>query len=591
MAAANPSPQQLFSAAERAYLSGRLDESRRLLAQLDTLRQPAVYHLRALVERDLGDLPVARHYFERAIALAPGDSQLWNNFGILLEQIEEQDGALDAYCRAVAIAPRFADPLYNRALLLRRLGRTEDARADFLAAIALNGKDPRFWIGLGALEKDASDLGAAASAYDHALALCPAAPLAAAGRARVALERGESTALQRYRSARHLAPQMADLLIDETEVRLALGETEALEELASATAKQQTWVSGQVALARMRWEHGSREGFADHIESALAANPQHAELWREYIQLLLACDLPALAADAASRAGCQFAGDAEWLLVEATMAGKAGQLERAEALFAKLPGQMPGRPINEAVHRIRLGDFEHSLMLVERALEGHPEDFAVWAIAELLYRKLGDPRATWLSGQPGLIGVADLPIEAADFADADALLYRLHHHAIQTIGQSVRGGSQTRWNLFDRVEPQLGPLKSAAIRGNENYVRQLSSRDETHPLLRQLGRPLRITASWSVLLQGSGYHHPHYHPKGLISSACYFRVPPAGTSLHSGWLEIGRPPPDLGFELEPIMTVEPLPGRLVLFPSFLCHGTRPFSAGERMSVAFDVAAA
>jgi len=26
----------------------------------------------------------------------------------------------------------------------------------------------------------------------------------------------------------------------------------------------------------------------------------------------------------------------------------------------------------------------------------------------------------------------------------------------------------------------------------------------------------------------------------------------------------------------------------VLFPSFLFHGTRPFSAGERLSVAFDL---
>ena len=32
-------------------------------------------------------------------------------------------------------------------------------------------------------------------------------------------------------------------------------------------------------------------------------------------------------------------------------------------------------------------------------------------------------------------------------------------------------------------------------------------------------------------------------------------------------------------------------GRLVLFLSSLYHGTRPFSAGERMSVAFDVLAA
>ncbi|MDQ3144496.1 MAG: 2OG-Fe(II) oxygenase family protein [Pseudomonadota bacterium] len=40
-------------------------------------------------------------------------------------------------------------------------------------------------------------------------------------------------------------------------------------------------------------------------------------------------------------------------------------------------------------------------------------------------------------------------------------------------------------------------------------------------------------------------------------------------------------------ELEPIAAIAPAPGTLVLFPSFLYHGTRPFPAGERLSVAFD----
>ena len=39
-----------------------------------------------------------------------------------------------------------------------------------------------------------------------------------------------------------------------------------------------------------------------------------------------------------------------------------------------------------------------------------------------------------------------------------------------------------------------------------------------------------------------------------------------------------------------MLRVEPKVGRLVLFPSTLHHGTSPFPAGERISVAFDVAA-
>jgi hypothetical protein len=37
--------------------------------------------------------------------------------------------------------------------------------------------------------------------------------------------------------------------------------------------------------------------------------------------------------------------------------------------------------------------------------------------------------------------------------------------------------------------------------------------------------------------------------------------------------------------------VEPKPGRLVLFPSYMWHATRPFRAGERITVAFDIAPA
>jgi hypothetical protein len=45
---------------------------------------------------------------------------------------------------------------------------------------------------------------------------------------------------------------------------------------------------------------------------------------------------------------------------------------------------------------------------------------------------------------------------------------------------------------------------------------------------------------------------------------------------------------DLGMNLPPIRLVEPKQGRLVLFPSTMWHGTRPFDAGERLTVAFDV---
>jgi hypothetical protein len=57
-----------------------------------------------------------------------------------------------------------------------------------------------------------------------------------------------------------------------------------------------------------------------------------------------------------------------------------------------------------------------------------------------------------------------------------------------------------------------------------------------------------------------------------------------------GWLEVGGPPGGLDVPVEPLRRIEPVPGRLALFPSYLFHGTRPFAEGERLTAAFDVVA-
>ena len=99
---------------------------------------------------------------------------------------------------------------------------------------------------------------------------------------------------------------------------------------------------------------------------------------------------------------------------------------------------------------------------------------------------------------------------------------------------------------------------------------------------------MRFSGSWSVRLPGAGYHSNHIHPAGWLSSAFYVTLPPAGEG-RAGWLKLGEPQAELGIDLAPFRHVEPRPGRLVLFPSTMWHGTVPFEAGERMTVAFDVA--
>jgi predicted 2-oxoglutarate/Fe(II)-dependent dioxygenase YbiX len=99
---------------------------------------------------------------------------------------------------------------------------------------------------------------------------------------------------------------------------------------------------------------------------------------------------------------------------------------------------------------------------------------------------------------------------------------------------------------------------------------------------------VRFSGSWSVRLEAMGRHSNHVHPQGWISSAFYVAVPESLTG-EQGWLTLGEAQSELNVDLPPIRRVAPKQGQLVLFPSMMWHGTLPFSSGERMTVAFDVA--
>ena len=114
--------------------------------------------------------------------------------------------------------------------------------------------------------------------------------------------------------------------------------------------------------------------------------------------------------------------------------------------------------------------------------------------------------------------------------------------------------------------------------------------DPAHPFLRRKATRLDFSGSWSVRLKGGGFHVPHFHNLGWMSSAYYARLPQASAAAHErheGWIQFGRPPEMFGLDLPPRRVAEPRPGRLVLFPSYLWHGTIPFDGDDRLTAAFD----
>lgn len=78
-----------------------------------------------------------------------------------------------------------------------------------------------------------------------------------------------------------------------------------------------------------------------------------------------------------------------------------------------------------------------------------------------------------------------------------------------------------------------------------------------------------------------------------MSGVYYPDVPPEigdGEHSHDGWIEFGRSYYMLNSkDTPPVRLLRPVPGMIVLFPSYIGHRTLPFAADcKRVSVAFDI---
>ena len=492
-----------------------------------------------------------------------------------------------------AIGARRNDPalLADLAELALADGEETAALAVILPAARQLG-DARLWQWTGLLQRALDLHEAALEAFAQAAKLAPADASIAHGRARVALEAGVD-AVALYESALRLAPSSSDVLIGLAAARNAAGAGEqAAAEFELALARSPLWLEGHAQLAQLL----STLGFADKatasIERAIAAHPLEVGLWHSLFGIQLRRGNFVALGEALDRALAAGLGADSCSAYAAIAAAESGDAERADSLFRKAPENVAQTlGIWRIRHFLRIGNLREALGLIDRELKS-PRAAAAWPYAAAAWRLAGDPRWQWLEGDSRLVTITDLTASLPPLDLLAARLRSLHVARGAFLDQSVRGGTQTDGPLFSRIEPEIRALRATVVQAVEDHVRQLPPPDLPHPLLgKRRDRPIRFSGSWSVRLRDLGYHSNHVHPQGWISSALYIALPERQPNEPSraGWLSLGQPQAELGADLDPLRVLEPQLGRLVLFPSWMWHGTLPFAEGERLTVAFDVA--
>lgn len=546
---------------------GRPDRARPILEAL--VRQEPGFapprELLAYAHQMAGDLAAAEREMRAAMALDPAQPAFAAGLAAILRHRGSECEAEAAYRAALAQAPGFPPALEGLGRLLLDAGRPAEAAALLACVTAAADAAPALLSLQAAAQEEVGDFTAAEAATRRRLQAEPSDVQAWSRLGRIQQARGEHEAAeQSFRRAVDLQPHDAALHLDLAEsIWIRTGDLERSLARLDAAIRQRPAVTLFGTKVRLTGRAGlTAEAYAMAAEAA-AGDPANAGLQR-------------VAAAAAANADRPEA-----------------MLKHAKAARAARPDD-PAAEILVAEAQLRLGEAAAAAPMLERLLERDPFDQRALALLALAWRSAGDPRYADLCDYPRLVRAFDLETppgwssREAFLSDLAERLHALHRAASHPLDQSLRGGTQTSHNLAVRRDPVLQALFAALAEPIEAYVRDLGPGEDA--VRRRATGAWRIAGAWSVRLRPQGFHVSHIHPDGWLSSAFYVEVPEAvRAGDRQGWLQFGDPGFPMAGRPEADHMVEPRPGRLVLFPSYMFHGTRPFQGTEpRMTVAFDV---
>ena len=514
-------------------------------------------------------------------------------------------------------------------------GRLDDAIAAYRAALAQEPAQAETWLELGGVLKRAGRGGEAENIYRAILARAPdyiPARLTLSALLLEAQRYGEAEAIVRDGLKSPAPAMLAGVL--HNNLGLALRgqrrHAEALEHLEKAQALNPSLPGIDLLRAETLQELQRFDDALALFESLIARQPDLPVWHRSYNDLLYRLDRHEQALKSYDRAPATrdllldkayflshagraeetlgvyrelFARDRNDTVASAGIATALLGLKRydeAAAAFDLALAQGTADPdvySCAAAVALRRNDPEKAVALCDRALAIAPHSQPALAALSVALRTLGDARDEILNGYDTLIQVFDLE-PPAGFSSMDAFnaelcgyLETLHPNARKFHNQTLREGTQTNGDLFGAGHDLVERLQIRIRETLDRYIAELKD-DPHHPFLSRRSRDIRYSGSWSSRLGDQGFHVNHTHPKGWISSCYYAGVPDVvqDQDQRQGWIKFGESAFDnLREKNPPRRTVQPAPGRLVLFPSYMWHGTNPFHAPTpRTTIAFDV---
>ena len=556
--------------------------------------------LAGAVRLQQGRFSEAAPMFERARADNPAQGRFAFLHGAALAGMEQTEQAIAAWREAIRLEPDFADSYLALGKALRKLGQPQEAINIYRKLLRARPNNVDGYIALGSALAETGQFAEAEAPLRRALRHTENAQVLASIHNNLAivlsqLNRHEE-ALESLDRTQSLAPHLPSL--DQRRID-RLSQLGRYEECLVLYRKLLDSNPSDLALHRAYNGLLYRLGRMDEFLASYDRAPQTREILLGKARFL---SLQKRSIEAEEIYNQILARDP---LDAAAMAGWAGNLmtlgrhQEALNLYENVisrRGAEPGFFSGAATAALMIGDPEKAEQMCLAGLRQDQLDQTCLALLGLAWRLKNDERDEGLNGYGVLVRVFDLnPPEGFSSmesfnAELGAYLDRLHPRTDAYLEQSLLDGTQTEGTLFGSGHALVEKLRVRIEEAVARYIAELPTNDH-HPFLVRRGKDFRFTGSWSCLMRGKGRHLNHLHPEGWISSCYYVTVPEASSDAQTrnGWIKFGEPSMDLPLK-DPIRrAVQPVPGRLVLFPSYAWHGTIPLHASSpRTTIAFDV---
>ncbi len=588
---------------------GRIAEGEALCRQVlkAAPAHPEALHLLAMAARDRGTAAEAESLFRRSLAQAPRQPGVLIDLGNFLRAQQRAAEAETLLRQAIQLAPDLVPGWHSLGMLLLGIGRLDEAIRCATRVTALAPLHAPGWELLAAIEQRQGRLAAAIAACRQGLLHTPNAKRLHYSLGQLLREDGSFVeAVRAYGDARRCGYETPQLYQNRGEALFEAGDVrQALDCFAAGIARFPGSALLHGLWARFHWQLGDPGDSLASLRKAARSDPRNAGLWQVLADFLFRLDRAEEGRAAIAEAwtlGCPRVPDLQML--DAIGRAKAGERTQATESFARLVADYPRQPgfkLAFAEHLLSAGDPARAERLCAEILEQDPLEQSAWAFRGTAWQLLGDPRESWLLDYGSMVRQVQVQPPAgyasseAFFKEVQGVLESLHRMQGHPIEQTVRGGTQTNGFLFRLKHPLLRILEHQ-IRLAVRATLASYPRDPAHPFWsRRPSRPegdgFRFAGAWSVRLRSSGYHTNHIHPQGWISSALHVALPEEVREGDgdAGHLQFGAPPAELGIAVPPRRVVRPETGVLTLFPSYMWHGTVPFSSQQpRITVAFDL---